>query len=99
LKAFFPQEPTVCSGETFKGKSKLEILLGKDLVGSAAGRTVIDFGCGEGHEAIELAKIGAERVIGLDIREEFWKLPVPMPNLRGCLTFVSSGHLHKGERI
>jgi len=69
LKAISPGEPAVCSGEAFKGKSKLEVLLGRELVCSAAGKTVIDFGCGEGLEAIELARIGAQRVIGLDIRE------------------------------
>ena len=33
-----------------------------------AGRVVIDFGCGEGAEAIEIARRGARRVIGIDIR-------------------------------
>lgn len=33
-----------------------------------AGRTVIDFGCGEGADAVALAQAGASRVIGLDIR-------------------------------
>jgi len=38
------------------------------------GKTVIDFGCGVGTEAIELAQHGARRVIGIDIREEaLWK--------------------------
>ena len=69
LKVISPGEPAVCSGEAFKGKSKLEVLLGRQLVSSAKGKTVIDFGCGEGLEAIELAKIGAKKVIGLDIRE------------------------------
>ena len=32
---------------------------------------MIDFGCGPGHEAVELALSGATRVIGLDIQEEF----------------------------
>jgi len=48
----------VCSGEAFKGKPKLEMLLG--VVRTAAGKTVIDFGCGEGLEAIELAKFGSK---------------------------------------
>jgi SAM-dependent methyltransferase len=70
LKTLSPGEPDVCSGEVFKGKSKLEMLLGRDLVCTAIGKTVIDFGCGEGHEAVELAKLGAKKVIGLDIRED-----------------------------
>ena len=35
-----------------------------------AGKTVIDFGCGEGDAAVELARRGAQSVIGVDIREE-----------------------------
>lgn len=70
LKAISPGEPAVCSGEAFKGKSKLEMLLGRELARGAVGKTVIDFGCGEGLEAIELARIGATKVIGLDIRED-----------------------------
>jgi SAM-dependent methyltransferase len=35
-----------------------------------AGKTVIDFGCGVGAAAIELAQHGARRVIGIDIRED-----------------------------
>jgi len=55
----------VCSGEAFKGRPKLEMLLG--VVLTAAGKTVIDFGCGgEGLEVINLAKIGSKKVIGLD---------------------------------
>ena len=38
---------------------------------AAAGRTVVDFGCGEGSEAIEIAQAGAAKVIGVDIRPEF----------------------------
>src|SRR5208283_2003369 len=33
-------------------------------------KTVVDFGCGEGADAIEMAQKGAKRVIGIDIREE-----------------------------
>ncbi len=50
------------------GKSKLENQVGQGLDG-IAGKTVIDFGCGEGREAIELARRHAAAVIGLDIRE------------------------------
>jgi SAM-dependent methyltransferase len=35
------------------------------------GKVVIDFGCGPGAEAIELAQFGARRVIGVDIREKW----------------------------
>lgn len=35
------------------------------------GRTVIDFGCGEGYQSRELAKLGAKRVIGIDIQDRW----------------------------
>jgi len=35
-----------------------------------AGKVVVDFGCGEGSDSVEMAKNGAKRVIGIDIREE-----------------------------
>jgi hypothetical protein len=49
----------VCSGAAFEGEFKLDILLGRGLVSSAVGKTVIAVGCGPGHETIELAKPGA----------------------------------------
>lgn len=67
LRRISPGEPNVCTGEAFAGRSKLE-LLGNPL--DVAGKTVIDFGCGEGHECVELAKRGARKVIGVDIRQE-----------------------------
>ena len=62
-----PGEPDVCTGKAFAGRSKLE-LLGTPL--DVEGKTVIDFGCGEGHECVELARRGARKVIGVDIRRE-----------------------------
>lgn len=53
-------------GSAYVGKSKLEVLLGPTLWDTIRGRTVIDFGCGAGLEAVELAQRGAARVIGLD---------------------------------
>ena len=70
LKKISPGDPDRCSGSAYEGKSKLDVLLGEELLGNIAGKVVIDFGCGEGTEAIELARRGARRVIGLDIREE-----------------------------
>lgn len=68
LRWISPGEPNVCTGEAFAGRSKLE-LLGTPL--DLDGKTVIDFGCGEGHECVELARRGARKVIGVDIRPEF----------------------------
>ncbi|HWG41642.1 MAG TPA: methyltransferase domain-containing protein [Gemmataceae bacterium] len=49
---------------------KLESYWGHDIWEELAGRTVIDFGCGTGADTIEIARHGAERVIGLDIVAE-----------------------------
>ncbi len=69
LRWISPGEPDVCSGAAYRGKSKLAVLLGEDLLARAAGKVVIDFGCGDGSDAIELARRGASRVIGIDIQE------------------------------
>jgi len=70
LRKLSPQGPNCCTGAVYNGKSKLEILLGPQFLERTAGKDVIDFGCGEGAEAIEMAVRGARRVIGLDIRED-----------------------------
>src|SRR5438128_2412702 len=58
-----------CDGSAYQDVSKLEHLLGPQIWSDLAGKHVIDFGCGEGAEAIQVAQRGARRVIGLDIRE------------------------------
>jgi len=70
LKKISPGAPTCCGGGVYKGKSKLAVLMGNDFFARIAGKTVVDFGCGEGADAIEMAQKGAKRVIGIDIREE-----------------------------
>lgn len=57
------------SGEVYKGKIKIKTLLGDGVFDQLRGKVVIDFGCGEGDDAIALAKNCAYRVIGIDIRE------------------------------
>lgn len=56
-------------GSAYAGKSKLQVLLGSALLEEVRGRSVIDFGCGEGHEALELAKVAAH-VEGVDIQTD-----------------------------
>ncbi len=58
---------TAMDGSAYADKSKLERLLGEVIWEQIAGKTVIDFGCGAGVEAVEMATRGARRVIGLDI--------------------------------
>ncbi len=69
LKAISPREPTTMSGAAYRDKSKLLSLLGPDILEELRGKIVIDFGCGEGKETIELAQRGVKKLIGLDIRE------------------------------
>lgn len=57
-----------CDGRAYQSRSKVETLLGPDVWGDIRGKVVIDFGCGAGAEAIEIARHGADRVIGMDIR-------------------------------
>jgi SAM-dependent methyltransferase len=55
-------------GSAYRGRSKLEALFGPGFWSAIRGNVVIDFGCGVGAEAIEMAQHGARRVIGIDIR-------------------------------
>lgn len=70
LKGISPGAPDCCSGSTYEGKSKLAALMGDEFFTKIAGKVVIDFGCGEGAEAVEMIGRGAGRVIGIDIRED-----------------------------
>jgi len=69
LKWISPGEPGCMSGDVYKYKIKIRVLLGDKVLDQLRGKVVIDFGCGEGDDAIALAKGYALRVIGLDIRE------------------------------
>jgi ubiquinone/menaquinone biosynthesis C-methylase UbiE len=55
LKRISPGAPDCCSGSTYEGKSKLATLMGEDIFRQIAGKVIIDFGCGEGAEALEMA--------------------------------------------
>jgi SAM-dependent methyltransferase len=63
-------------GETPNGNGcaedqKLEVRLGPKFWREVEGKSVIDFGCGPGIEAVEMARRGALKVIGLDIQDEW----------------------------
>jgi SAM-dependent methyltransferase len=70
LKSISPGAPRSCSGCVYEGKSKLALLLGEEFFDKITGKVVIDFGCGEGSEAVEMARRGAKKVIGIDMRED-----------------------------
>jgi SAM-dependent methyltransferase len=57
-----------CDGSAYRDRSKVETLFGPRIWATLAGRVVVDFGCGDGSEAIEIARHGARRVIGIDVR-------------------------------
>jgi SAM-dependent methyltransferase len=69
LKRISSGAPDCCSESVYEGRSKLAVLMGEEFFTKIAGKVVIDFGCGEGAEAVEMAVRGAKRVIGIDIRE------------------------------
>jgi SAM-dependent methyltransferase len=54
----------------YDGLSKMEVFFGPEIWRDLADKTVLDFGCEAGVEAIDMAQHGVRRVIGLDIREE-----------------------------
>ena len=58
-------------GSAYLNRSKVETLLGRPAIDAIRGKRVVDFGCGEGADAIELARFGAARVVGVDIQPRF----------------------------
>jgi 2-polyprenyl-3-methyl-5-hydroxy-6-metoxy-1,4-benzoquinol methylase len=74
LKAICPASPDFRGENVYQGKSKLALLFGENFLGGISGKTVIDFGCGEGDDAVEMARRGARRVIGLEIREDLLQI-------------------------
>lgn len=72
---------------------KLRRAMGDDAWSALRGKTVIDFGCGDGCGAIELARHGA-RVIGIDIRPsvlEEARLAAERAGVAGRCRFVVEG--------
>jgi ribosomal protein L11 methylase PrmA len=68
-------------GSAFVNKSKLESLLGPGFWEEIKNKTIIDFGCGLGAEAVEMAEHGAHRVIGVDNQEKWLNARVSTPNV------------------
>jgi SAM-dependent methyltransferase len=73
LRRYYPGGANVPAGEgnpyKERGVSKLESLFGERIFDELAGKTVLDFGSGDGENCIELAERGVGRAIGLEIRE------------------------------
>jgi SAM-dependent methyltransferase len=64
-----PRDDGRCPASAYENRSKLEVLFGPGVWPAIEGRRVIDFGCGYGFDAVEMAHRGAKRVIGIDVRE------------------------------
>ena len=65
------------------GRSKLEVLLGPRIWDHTRDKDVLDFGCGPGSEAVEIAEHGARHVIGIDLRQRWLELGVEHAAARG----------------
>jgi SAM-dependent methyltransferase len=77
------------------GRSKLEVLLGADIWQTTRGKDVLDFGCGHGHEAVEIAERGARHVVGIDLRDKWLEMSVAHAAARGMTdrcTFAREWH-------
>jgi SAM-dependent methyltransferase len=61
-----PPRRDPCSGQAYRHVSKLEKLLGPRIWDELKDKVVLDFGCGTGDQAIEIAQHGARRVVGID---------------------------------
>jgi SAM-dependent methyltransferase len=66
LKRIAPTDRSRMTGSAYAGTSKLRVLLGDDLLTRIKDKDVLDFGCGLGAEAVEMAGV-ARSVHGLDI--------------------------------
>jgi SAM-dependent methyltransferase len=65
------------------GRSKLEVLLGPRIWDETRDKDVLDFGCGPGAEAVEIAEHGARHVIGIDLRQHWLDLGLEHAAERG----------------
>jgi SAM-dependent methyltransferase len=71
LRSLSPTEPNHMSGNAYTRRSKVEALLGEGIWDEVHEKVVIDYGCGHGAVAIELARRGAKHVYGIDILERY----------------------------
>jgi len=90
LTKIAPAAPHTMDGSSYDGKSKIRVLLGDDLLTLIRNKTVIDFGCGDGFATLDLARHGAAKVIGLDIRQRALDQATALAareGLSGCCEF------------
>lgn len=70
LKRVWPTRPDLIGEPQDTGPSRVAFLFGDELLNRLPGKIAADFGCGDGREAIELARHGSAKVFGIEIREE-----------------------------
>jgi SAM-dependent methyltransferase len=67
----------------YSERSKLETLFGPDIWSAIRDKEVLDFGCGQGTEAVEVAERGARRVIGIELYQKWIKAATALACSRG----------------
>ncbi len=65
------------------GLTKIRRLLGDGFLDEIQNKTILDFGCGEGLEAVALAEAGAKWVIGVESRQNFRERATKLALTRG----------------
>lgn len=84
IKSVAPAEPAHVAGEDSWDERKLRTLLGDSFFSKIIGKTVVDFGCGEGRQSVQMAKAGAGRVYGLDIQAQYLEAARQEAQRQGC---------------
>jgi len=70
LRAIAPrQREAGCEIRLPEPRATLDTLIGSEIWRDIVDKVVIDFGCGRGSDAIEVAERGARMVVGIDIRD------------------------------
>jgi SAM-dependent methyltransferase len=67
----------------YQHRSKLEVLFGPSIWEEIRGKDVLDFGCGRGTEAVEMAERGARRVVGLELSRKWLAAAAAHAEARG----------------
>jgi SAM-dependent methyltransferase len=67
----------------YQKRSKLEILFGPTIWQEIRDKDVLDFGCGRGTEAVEVAERGARQVVGVELRQKWLNEATALADARG----------------
>lgn len=67
----------------YEKTSKVEVLFGPRIWDEIRGKDVLDFGCGRGTEAVEVALRGARRVVGLELYKKWINASTALAEAKG----------------